>query len=342
MVPYRIRALQAATDDLDLPLITEHVTIGSLGGVLAEAGVEDRVLDVPAQEVTTFEYGHFNAFPLVLDADKPNWGGIFPHDKNPVELFDAIRAQHDGEVVIQVNHPRGMAGPGAYFTHVRLDPETLEVNNPDAWSTNWDTIEVFNGDCSTSDSNGKTLTDWIAFTNHGLRKTLASGSDTHGEGSPPGIPRNWIRLDYDAVEADSQTLVEAVRARRMFVSCGPFVRFEAADGTGLGGLTAVDDDGKVSFSVRVEAPTWMAVDEVRLLENGVMVDAVDVSASDDPVVRLDAAFEVTPEADAWYAIEVIGSGSLAPFSRSGPPYALTNPIEVDADGDGDWTAPLPE
>ena len=34
-----------------------------------------------------------------------------------------------------------------------------------------------------------------------------------------------------------------------------------------------------------------------------------------------------------------GSGSLSPVEMGDGPYALTNPIEVDADGDGAWTPP---
>ncbi len=38
-------------------------------------------------------------------------------------------------------------------------------------------------------------------------------------------------------------------------------------------------------------------------------------------------------------IEVLGSGSLQPVNENGPPYALTNDIRVDADGDGQWSPP---
>ncbi len=56
-------------------------------------------------------------------------------------------------------------------------------------------------------------------------------------------------------------------------------------------------------------------------------------------MRLDTVFTVSPAADAWYAVEVIGHGDMRPVTRAGPPYALTNPIEVDADRDGVWTPP---
>ena len=89
----------------------------------------------------------------------------------------------------------------------------------------------------------------------------------------------------------------------------------------------------------VAAPPWIQIEEVRLLENGDVIDIVDATKGADPVVRVETTLRVEPTADAWYALQVVGSGSLEPVSRSGPPHALTNPIEVDADGDGAWTPP---
>ena len=126
------------------------------------------------------------------------------------------------------------------------------------------------------------------------------------------------------------------------MSCGPFVRFEAvkADGdpVGLGGRVMADGNGDVLFHATIEAPTWMTLTEARLWENGVVIDVFDLTGAADPVVRFDDDLTVAPDADAWYALEVVGTGSLSPIG-SGSPYALTNGIEVDADGDGDWTPP---
>ena len=107
-----------------------------------------------------------------------------------------------------------------------------------------------------------------------------------------------------------------------------------AEADGESGIAA----GEVVFNVVVEAPTWIQLTEVRLWENGVVVDSINISTPADPVVRLVDSFTVKPEKDAWYAIEVIGTGTLWPVDNS-TPYALTNPIEVDVDGDGEWTPP---
>jgi len=295
--------------------------------------VTDRVTPVDGQEVTTFAYGHFNAFPLFWQPVEYNAGAVFPYDKQPAELFAAIRAQQPDDEIIQVNHPRG-TGFGAYFSYVGFNRETGETQFPEAWDLNWDTIEVFNGNCG----RGEPLEDWIAMTNLGLRKTLASGSDSHRENDPIGIPRNWIRVDKGELEADRQSIVEPVRGRRMFVSCGPFVRFESeARDAAMGDMISVNEDGEVAFWVQVQAPSWIQLSEVRLWRNGVAVETAPIE-TDDSGVRFEAVMRDRPEADAWYAVEVLGSGSLRPVYFSSP-YALTNPIEVDVDGDGAWTAP---
>jgi hypothetical protein len=330
--PYGIRAKQSVTDELDLPILTEHVQIGGLQPTLDSLELTG-TLGVYGQEVTTFEYGHFNAFPLVEDPTATNFGGIFPYDKRPAELFQAIREQHSGDKIIQVNHPRG-GSFGAYFDVAELKSEQATAN-PELWDTNWDAIEVFNGGCNP----GEEFQDWIALTNRGIGKTMAGGSDSHGESTPVGLPRTWIEVDRAAVEADREALVAPVRARKVFVSCGPFVRFTTVDGaTGIGGRTSVDAQGLVSFRAEVSAPAWMNLSEVRLYKNGEILDSVPVEVVTDGV-RVDTEFTDTPSKDAWYMIGVIGTGNLMPVYRSGPPNAFTNPIEVEVNGDDEWTPP---
>jgi len=187
--------------------------------------------------------------------------------------------------------------------------------------------------------------DWFNLNDLGLRKTLSSGSDSHSEAAGIGMPRSWIKVDRLAVEADHEAIVAPLRARHAFVSCGPFVSFTALDGTQMGGETAVDEAGEARFVVRVEAPRWMQIDRVRLLQNGVSVAEVALADWVRPAdlragIRFDGELVATPTADAWYVVEVVGSGGLWPIDASQNPYAMTNPIEVDVDGDGVWTPPV--
>ena len=336
-VPYAHRAREAACEGLDAPVLTEHGYAASLAPAVLSVGLADVLAPVPGQEVTSLSYGHFNLFPLVPDLTAIHQGGVFPLDKTPLELFAAMRDALPGPEVVQVNHPRG-AGVGGYFAFVGLDPKDLSVAKPEDWTTDWDAVEVFNGQCGDIASL-QTLTDWIALYNHGVRRALSSGSDSHDRTVPPGYPRNWLPLTLAELQADPAALVAPVHARQMVVSCGPFLTVEAADGTLPGGRTT-PSAGEVAFHVRVQAPTWIAVDEVRLLENGEVIDVVPVTPGPDSVVRVDMTLTVAPTKDAWYAVQVYGTGSMSPVAWVGEPFAMSNPIEVDADVDGVWTAPL--
>ena len=88
----------------------------------------------------------------------------------------------------------------------------------------------------------------------------------------------------------------------------------------------------------------MTIDRVHLLENGAPEDEVALAEWARPEglragVRFDGELVGRPSADAWYVVEVVGSGGLWPIEPGEDPYALTNPIEVDQDGDGTWTPP---
>lgn len=341
-VPYATRARQAACEDLDVALVTEHTYAGGLAPEVADAGLEARVAGSSGQEVTHMAYGHFNVFPLPVDLDAINDGAVYPLDKTPPELFAAIRAAADatGEIVIQVNHPRDST-VGGYFAHVGLDASGAEVavTRPDEWSDDWDAIEAFNKGCS-GGNNMASVQDWFGLNDHGWKKTISSGSDTHEPDVPPGYPRNWVAVAPDDLRDGIAPFVAGVKARQLVVSCGPFVRLEAltdGDPVGLGGLVSVDDSGEATLRVQVQAPSWVVVDTVELLENGVVVATLDPDPALGPVTRVDETVTVAPAADSWYVVRVQGAGSLAPVSWDGQPYALTNPIDVDTDGDGAWT-----
>jgi hypothetical protein len=344
-ISYLTRALQAAANDLALPVTTDHAYVGDLGDALATLDYADLVAPMPAQEVTTFEYGHFNAFPLVVDLEAPSRGAVLEHGHAGLGLFEAMRAQHPGDVIIQVNHPRA-GGFMGYFEATRYDSLRDVAERPAHFTRDWDALEVFNGTCGQGgNDNPRARADWFAMNNNGLLKTLSSGSDSHDERSPIGEPRNWIEVDLGAVALDPAAIIAPFRARRSFVSCGPFVRFRTEGGEGMGEIGGVDASGQARFAVEVQAPTWMGIDSVALIENGVVVVLEDLRGpAPDPArkaLRFDGVLSARPAKDSWYAVEVVGAGTLAPIAHGHPPYALTNVIQIDANGDGQWTPPGP-
>jgi hypothetical protein len=333
---FRVRT--GLSEGLELLVMTEHDTIRDFTpAVESIPGAGAHIRAIIGSEITTYLYGHFQAWPLTEKPDQLNRGGIDWFDTPAPELFARIRASEATPVIIQANHPRGVSA-GSYFTALGLVRESGTIENWDLWSEDFDAIEVFNGGCSNGDSEPKL--DFYDMLNRGYRVSVSAGTDSHSQFSTLGAPRVYVPSAHAPADFEPQELVTAFQGQRVYVSCGPVVAFQV-EGRGLGEL-APATGGQVTAHVRVEAPTWMAFLEARLVKNGELawsLPAADWTGAGGGV-RLERDVPVAVDADAWLALEVTGQGSLWPIDGD-TPYALTNPIYVDADGDGVWTPPKP-
>ncbi len=216
--------------------------------------------------------------------------------------------------------------------------------------------------------------DWFTLLNLGYRLTAVGSSDSHYPSSvPSGSPRNYVLSETDSpAYIDPAAVDAAVHAHQVVASYGPFIRFEA-DGQPIGSELAAS--GSVTLSVEVQSPSWFDVDRVELYENGSLIQEWTVATPNSGVVNLSETLSVEPEQDAWYVVVALGDDDLEPVvpglerqyfqfqdivvealgsmpslsaflsdaiprPRSYPihPYALTNPIWIDAEGDG-WDPP---
>ncbi|HKJ24355.1 MAG TPA: hypothetical protein VKB65_05995, partial [Myxococcota bacterium] len=92
------------------------------------------------------------------------------------------------------------------------------------------------------------------------------------------------------------------------------------------------------LTVSVDAPDWVPVSELRVYVNGALVDR-------RPIARGEAAtLPLAFASDAFVTVEVEGDATGDAGERYRAlvpdmvPFAFTNPIFVDVDGDG-WTPP---
>ena len=217
-----------------------------------------------------------------------------------------------------------------------------------------------------------TLDDWFALLNLGHRPTLLGNSDTHGTtGTESGCPRNYVWSDTDDPGFISEAeITRAVKEGRVVASYGPFVRFYVeteAQGPG----TELVGTGPVPFTIEVQSPSWMDVSRVELYENGTLLAEWTMETPNPDILNFAETVELEPDEDSWYVVvvtgptdlspvfstveipyiqledivndalsEVPGVGTLlgepVPIPRAYPvfPYAVTNPIFVDLDGDG--------
>ncbi|PYV11289.1 MAG: hypothetical protein DMG07_19590, partial [Acidobacteria bacterium] len=249
------------------------------------------------------------------------------------ELKSAI-----GDEVTQLNHPR--AGNIGYFTTSRFDSAALRSPDPN-FTLDFDAIEVFNG--KRVPEAQEVLRDWFNLLNAGYRFTATGNSDSHKLVSEEaGYPRNFVALGKDdPSQVSEEELVRAVKAHRIVVSNGPFLRVDC-DGHGVG-ETFSSGGRPVTFTVSLQSAPWVDVSAVTLVENGRVVARKLIPAT-DRVDKGKHVFSVAPKADAWYVVVAYGNRGLQPVipnlgEREVLPLAFTNPIWVDANGDGKFTPP---
>ena len=88
--------------------------------------------------------------------------------------------------------------------------------------------------------------------------------------------------------------------------------------------------------------------EVRVIINGERKIILPIDAAKEKYLKFQESISLNLEYDSYIAIEVLGSGTLFPvvqgrLRNKGPsPYALTNPIFVDVDGNGKFDSPWPK
>lgn len=305
-----------------------------------------------------------------------NWVGLDPvgiaeevHRRDSDAIFQimhprAIPAPGGGnyfsliDLVFDAEGP--VAGPDA------IDPLDVRLPEDARWlDPSFNAMEIV------TFANVQGLSDWMNLLNAGWRLTATGNSDTHTrwvEGS--GYARNLVYVgpDSDSVDSfDAERFVSGVREGRNVVSLGIFADVVVNPDTAaalIGDTADVSGTGLVTVRVRVQTGTWTRAENVAVYFNGEVVAELDAPAlevaSADGGVRHEAFVEVEVEVpvDGWVAAVVTSDESLYPLlpynwaARSGvtiediranalpgtiSPIAVTNPVWLDADGDGEVT-----
>jgi hypothetical protein len=251
--------------------------------------------------------------------------------------------------VLQVNHPR--AGNLGYFNNFSLDLEAAATALAKL-DMDFDLLEVLNGPYYYS-SNQAAIEDWLHLLNRGYAIPIIGSSDSHGiDRGEPGYSRTYVYFpDEKRTPFDREAFIAALKKGRSFVTNGPLVAFGVNGHQAPGDLVEAKA-GKVDIFLRVWGAPWVDLDEVRLILNGQRRIVFPVQPVDSAIDKFEQEIRVSLTGDTSICIEAIGGKTLYPVlqqrSRTGSreagtlPYALTNPIFVDVDGNGRFDAPLPE
>jgi hypothetical protein len=321
------RLVTLAGEGVELAIATDHNHNIDYRPLQRDMELTRWFTPVVGNEVTT-KNGHFNAFPLDPQDEVPVY-----EETDWVKLVAGIRAK--GARVVILNHPRwpdAEKGPYGVFGLDRLSGERHGAGP----EFTFDAMELVNATCEDWGRDWL-LVDWFALLNRGERISAVGSSDSHTVGDPVGQGRTYVpSATDDPARIDVSAACDAFLGGRTSVSMG-FVVDARLEGQGMGATVAVAHDGPLMLEVRVAAASWIQPDLLRVFANGDVVHEQALRPS--PGQPFDETFAVQldpPRHDLWIVAAVTGPGVTDECWRTLNPFTLaaTNPIRVDADGDG--------
>lgn len=322
------RLLVTAATGTDVHFGTDHDHVADYNPVLRAMGLSPWLKSVVADEVSPVPRGHFNAYPARQDG-RPNggaprwWWGV----ESTSALFAWIRETVGSDGIIQANHPTGASG---MFDLADYNPAGGTVGEPNKWSSDFDAMELVN-----SGQYEDYFTFYLDLVSRGQLVTPVGVTDSHSHrGGDPGLNLTWLYTGGTLHDFDDDVLKSAMAARATVAAHGPFIDARVAGDWAPGREVAPS-----TLAVRVLAPSWIPVDEVRLYENDALAATLPCEGTAPTWCR--GTFELSPQADAAYV--VVAAATTRPIVAVWPgsyAWAATSAVLVDVDGDG-WSAPKP-
>ena len=259
-----------AAEGVDNLIATDHDAITNLSPLINTLGLASFLHSTIGEEVTSFDYGHFNAYPQAQDPSRAasggstDWAGAaapgadFPslgsYGLTPAQIEAAAKnkAQNAGiPTVVQINHI------DSHFDPLRIDtaqtpprsnlaacPGTVANPCPTFFRLNPSVTNFFNAFVALelwNGSNSKHQTQflderigiWMNLLNQGIVSTAIADTDTHSvvDLETAGA-RTWTPSSTDAPSAISDAeIAQAVSGARAVGGQGVYVQTRLVEGT---------------------------------------------------------------------------------------------------------------
>ncbi|HBO52597.1 MAG TPA: hypothetical protein DD471_11490 [Planctomycetes bacterium] len=329
------RVVTIAGEGVEVAIATDHNHHTDYSSWTAKAGSAGHYQSVVGNEFTT-SMGHFNAFPADKNAKPANH-----KHKDWDKLLKAVRATPGVRVVI-CNHPRRQGFKKGPWGMIGLNPISGDFSDGRQW-LGLDAVEVINGK-SLEKEVFDNFSDWFALLNAGHRLTAVAGSDSHTVAQPVGHCRTYIRSSTDDPRRiDVGEVVDNILAGRVLVSMG-LLADAKVNGRFTAGDLAIGVGEDLEVDVEVRGPRWVRASRVALFLNGRKVREEKIQHGANDVVKYKERWVFGgPSKDAH--LVVIASGPPLDNSYWTPPQddryvvGATNPVWIDGDGDGKFSAP---
>jgi hypothetical protein len=213
------RIITMLAEGVDFFTPTDHDILADFSDALTATGAAGLITIATGEEITTFDYGHFNAWPLTIDPSQPNGGAVdhggaapdgedfpiapyFNYSETPADIIALARTMpQPGATTVQINHIHshfGLDGGSGLAIDTGVDPPQSAVpaaaRRLDPVFTNFftdtfDALEIWIGDNrdqiynlllgETVNSRGSNMADWFNLINQGIVRTGVADSDTH-------------------------------------------------------------------------------------------------------------------------------------------------------------------
>jgi hypothetical protein len=242
------RVSQFSGEGVENIIMTDHHVHTDLLPTIAALGLGNWVTSTVGEEITTFDYGHFNGYPFTIDPSVPSggstdWGQAAPagmdfpshlaFNATPGQIYALATAgpRATPDTIVQVNHIDSHFSPMQIDTSVSGpiqdgldDLERAGRRLPSIATAGnlffaFPALELWNGADRQQQNNfrNERIGIWMNHLNKGLRTTAISDTDTHtfGDLETAGA-RTWTASSTDAVPAifggEVANAVEAGRA----------------------------------------------------------------------------------------------------------------------------------
>jgi len=334
------RMLTIAGEALELPISTEHNMLADFAAPAKAAGVQQHFTPVLGCEVTT-KRGHFNVFPILPESRVPD----FRLEHWPA-LMENIRATPGVQFVV-LNHPRDVHAGFCPFAETNFNAQTGE--NLRGFEFTFDGVELINSGALRTDLM-QVFHDWFALLNYGYKIVGVGGSDSHDVSRfIVGQGRTYIMCDdKDPSRINVAEAMANLRKGRALISLGLITKVKVEDRFEVGDL-ATNVSPQMKVKAEVWGPSWVTADRIELFANGKRIAQSAIEPSARPQKFSIGWTLPRPKTDAHLIAIASGPGVRSPhwaiprpYQASSPKWnprvlGATNPIWIDADGDGKFT-----
>ena len=348
MVAERIKSIIA--EGVDVAVSADHNYVSDYPSTLKKLGLDEYMAAIAGEEVSPLDLNgnympEFNRYPLLVRKNEPGNGAIDIHFYDGhTALFEESRKRDPGSVV-QINHPQG-----DYFDYYHLDPESASSARK-GFDAPFDILEVLNGLWETNAH--PAVENWLHLLNRGYFFPLVGSSDSHQiDKDEPGYWRTYVIFaGKKAKDLDEQALILALKKGRSFASNGPIIEFKINEKY-VPGDFLTEKRGELEAGIKVQSAPWVSVNEVRVIINGERKIIIPIKVRQESIVKIQEIIHLRLKEDSYIVVEASGNNPLFPVvQKRSPddghesgmlPYALTNPIFIDVDGNGRFDPPWPD